>query len=61
MLAQVAAEHGAKFGFGPNEFNADNGGMIAFVAERMLKAGKRVDIKECVVKQRYRIDEAEVF
>ena len=61
MLAQVAAEHGARFGFGPNEFNADNGGMIAFVAERILKAGKSVGFSDCVVKQRYRIDEAEVF
>ena len=61
MLAQVAAEHGARFGFGPNEFNADNGGMIAFVAERMLKAGKGVDLGKCEVRQRYRIDEAEVF
>lgn len=61
MLASVAKEHGASFGFAPNEFNADNGGMIAFVAERMHRNRYHVPLEECGILQRYRIDEAMVF
>jgi len=32
MLQDVAKENGAKFGRAPNEFNADNGAMIALLA-----------------------------
>ncbi len=61
MLGLVAKEHGASFGFAPNEFNADNGGMIAFVAERMHRGNYHVPIERCGILQRYRIEEAVVF
>ncbi len=61
MLKAVADEHGARFGFAANEFNADNGGMIAFVAERMLTRGAEEKLRDCTIEQRYRIDSAEVF
>ncbi len=61
MLRLMAVEHSAGFGFAPDEFNADNGGMIAFVAERMHENGYSIPIEKCDIKQRYRIDEAIVF
>ncbi len=61
MLASIAKSHGAKFGCAPNEFNADNGAMIAYVAERILKHGRGVGYAACDIDQRYRIDSAEVF
>src|SRR5208282_4673316 len=35
MLKAISKEHGTVFKVAPNEFNADNGAMIAVVAERM--------------------------
>ncbi len=61
MLQSVASEHGARFGYAANEFNADNGAMIAFVAERMLNAAVRTALKDCTIEQRYRAERAEVF
>lgn len=58
MLSEVAASHGIKFGYAADELNADNGAMIAFVAERMLKGGRASKIEECKIEQRYRIDRA---
>ncbi|MGC8710262.1 MAG: KEOPS complex N(6)-L-threonylcarbamoyladenine synthase Kae1 [Candidatus Micrarchaeia archaeon] len=58
MLAIIAKEHHIKFGFAPNEFNADNGGMIAFVAEGLLKKGYKESVPNCGIEQRYRIDRA---
>ena len=37
MLTSIAEEHSARMGFTENQYNADNGAMIAFVAERMLE------------------------
>lgn len=56
MLRSVCAEHGMKFGVAKNEYNADNGGMIAYVAERMLKKGHHEPLERCGIQQRYRID-----
>ena len=61
MLRHVAEEHKAKIGYAANEFNADNGAMIAFVAERMLKGGCRPRLSECGIEQRYRVDQAEIY
>lgn len=58
MLKDVAKAHGIKFGVAPNEFNADNGAMIAMVAERNFKSGIRAKDSECTVLQKYRIDRA---
>jgi glycoprotease/Kae1 family metallohydrolase len=60
MLKSVCKEHGIRFGVAKNEFNADNGGMIAYVAERMLKSGLSEALENCDIEQRYRIDRAVV-
>ncbi len=60
MLSTIAQSHNGKFGFAPNEYNADNGAMIALVAEKMHN-GKYVSRqKNLDVKQRYRVDEAKI-
>lgn len=61
MLELVAKEHNGKFGCAENQFNADNGAMIAYVAENMLKKGYRISLSKCNTMQRYRTDSAEVF
>ncbi len=58
MLKAVASEHDLRFGYSPDEFNADNGAMIAFVAEKMLESGMALPPNKCEAKQRYRVDEA---
>ena len=60
MLAIVAKDHGARIGYAANEFNADNGAMIAFVGERMLSRGIKASLSKCTIEQRFRIDSAEV-
>jgi glycoprotease/Kae1 family metallohydrolase len=60
MLTTVCKEHGMKFGYARDEFNADNGAMIAFVAERMLNEGHHASLENCDIRQRYRIDAAVV-
>jgi glycoprotease/Kae1 family metallohydrolase len=60
MLSAICKEHGMKFGYAKDEFNADNGAMIAFVAERMLNDGYHASLENCDIKQRYRIDAAVV-
>lgn len=60
MLGYVCKEHGMRFGCATDEFNADNGGMIAYVAEKMLENGYSVPLDQCDIRQRYRIDKAVV-
>jgi glycoprotease/Kae1 family metallohydrolase len=58
MLSTMTNEHHIKFGFAPDEFNADNGAMIAFVAEGLLKKGYKTSIAGCTIEQKYRVDKA---
>ncbi|MDE1825141.1 MAG: tRNA (adenosine(37)-N6)-threonylcarbamoyltransferase complex transferase subunit TsaD [Candidatus Micrarchaeota archaeon] len=58
MLGLLAKEHKVRFGYAPDQFNADNGAMIAFVAEKMLKRGMESKLSECGIEQRYRIEDA---
>ncbi|MDE1761775.1 MAG: tRNA (adenosine(37)-N6)-threonylcarbamoyltransferase complex transferase subunit TsaD [Candidatus Micrarchaeota archaeon] len=58
MLKSIANEHRIKFGACADEYNADNGAMIAVVAERMLKKGMGSMVSECGIEQRYRVDRA---
>lgn len=60
MLDLVSKEHGIRFGYAKDEFNADNGGMIAYVAEKMLESGHCAPLDRCDIQQRYRIDRAVV-
>ena len=61
MLEEVASENGARFARAPNEFNADNGAMIALVAENNIKNKKYEKLENCDIKQKYRIDEVVVY
>jgi glycoprotease/Kae1 family metallohydrolase len=56
MLKLISAEHRARFGVAPNEFNADNGAMVALVAEKLLRSGVKHRLEDCNVNQKYRID-----
>ncbi len=60
MVSDIAKSHKIKLGVAPNEFNADNGAMIALVAENMFNARVRIRDSDCAVNQRYRIDSAVV-
>ncbi|MGC8676248.1 MAG: KEOPS complex N(6)-L-threonylcarbamoyladenine synthase Kae1 [Candidatus Micrarchaeia archaeon] len=61
MLALMAKEHGARLGYAPDEYNADNGAMIAYVAWKALRNGHSVPIGEADIEQRYRIERAKVW
>jgi N6-L-threonylcarbamoyladenine synthase len=56
MLGSIAKEHSLKFGVARNEYNADNGAMIALVAEKMMHTKEKYSLKECDINQKYRID-----
>jgi N6-L-threonylcarbamoyladenine synthase len=60
MLAAMAAQHGEKFFAAPDEYNADNGAMIALVAEKLFKSGIRARLSECTVHQKFRADSVEL-
>jgi len=59
MLRVMCRERGARFAVGPDEFNADNGAMIAYAGALMLGAGMRFSAKDAKVRQRFRVDEVE--
>lgn len=61
MLKSVAEEHSAKFGYAPDQYNADNGAMIAFVGERILSRGQNIKLSECNIDQKFRTDLAIVY
>ncbi|MCL5262583.1 MAG: tRNA (adenosine(37)-N6)-threonylcarbamoyltransferase complex transferase subunit TsaD [Candidatus Marsarchaeota archaeon] len=56
MLRAMAAQHDSKFFVAPNEYNADNGAMIALVAEKMHNAHVRVPERDLTVMQKFRVD-----
>ncbi len=60
MLGMVAKEHNVKFYAAPNEFNSDNGAMIAIVAEKMHNFMDKPGLDECTIEQRYRVDKVKV-
>lgn len=60
MLKSISSNHKIRFGVAPNEFNADNGAMIALVAEKMFKSRLKVPESELGINQRYRIDKTVV-
>lgn len=60
MLSEMSRVHGIKFYDADNSFNADNGAMIALVAEKMHKAHYRVSKDEFGVNQRYKIDKVPI-
>ncbi|MCL4387533.1 tRNA (adenosine(37)-N6)-threonylcarbamoyltransferase complex transferase subunit TsaD [Candidatus Marsarchaeota archaeon] len=56
ILAAMSKSHGVGFYAAPNEYNADNGAMIAYVGELMHKGGAKPKRGDYAVEQRYRID-----
>ncbi len=60
MLGMMAGDHDARFFVSPNEFNADNGAMIAVVAEKMHMSGQRYGARALTINQRYRVDTVKV-
>ena len=60
MLRVMAAERGATFGVAPDEYNADNGAMVAWTGALMHASGARFEPRRLSVRQRYRTDEVEI-
>ena len=58
MLRLMAAQHKTKVFTADNQYNADNGAMIALVAEKMLENGMHRKIEKCTINQKYRVDSA---
>ncbi len=61
MLMDMTKSHGIKFYDADNQFNADNGAMIALVAEEMYNSGATFGKDKLGINQRYRIDKVEVL
>lgn len=55
MLRGMCREAGVEFGVAPDEYNRDNGAMIAYAGELIWKKGAKGP-EECTVDQDYRID-----
>ncbi len=55
MLRSMCKEDGVEFGVAPDEFNRDNGAMIAYAGELIMRKGMRKP-EECTVDQDYRVD-----
>ncbi len=60
ILYAMAKSHNAGFYTAPNEYNADNGAMIAYVGELMYKGGAKPKLEDYKVEQRYRIDKVDL-
>lgn len=60
MLSLMAKPHRCRFGVAPNEFNADNGAMIAYAGWLMHEHGARMPLADAVPKQKFRTDEVEL-
>ncbi len=60
MIGIVAKSHRARIHTVANEYNADNGAMIALVAESMMKSGQHYRSRDCDINQKYRIDSVKV-
>jgi len=58
MLSKMCYDHKIRFGYVKDEYNADNGAMIALTAEKLLKGGYQVPLDRCDILQRYRIENA---
>ncbi|MFH1470663.1 MAG: KEOPS complex N(6)-L-threonylcarbamoyladenine synthase Kae1 [Candidatus Micrarchaeota archaeon] len=60
MLGLMSEEHGARFGVAPNEFNADNGAMIAYTALYLYGLGHRTKLSDAKAIQKFRTDQVEI-
>ena len=60
MLQSIADSHGVKFGVAPDQFNADNGAMIAVVGLEMLENKDHYTLSEATIDQKFRADKFEI-
>lgn len=60
MLSEMCKGRGCKFYITPREVAVDNGAMIAWQGLIEYKAGKRMELEETKVNQRFRTDQVEV-
>ena len=56
MLKTLCGEAGVAFGVAPDEFNRDNGAMIAYAGMLLHRKYGPMDIDKCVPITNYRID-----
>jgi len=56
MLSKMASSHGAKFAVPSNEYNADNGAMIAYTGFVQRKKGVSITAAKAVPRPRWRVD-----
>jgi len=60
MLELMVGEHGGRFGC-PEGFCSDNGVMIALLGLLMYGSGVKQELKDTVVKQKFRTDEVDIL
>ncbi len=60
MLEGMTESHRIRLHVAPDEFNADNGAMIALVAEKMFDSGRTYTMSDAGTDQHYRIDKVEI-
>lgn len=56
MLKKMLKPHKARFGVPRNEYNADNGAMIAFLGYKQFKKGITIKTEKALPRQRWRVD-----
>jgi len=62
MTKEMAAKHGLNAYRSPKKYNPDNGVQIAIVGLKMwLSNYKPIDIRDAIIRQRWRLDEVEVL
>jgi len=59
MLRTMCDEDGVHFGVAPNEYNRDNGAMIAYAGEVLFKKYGAMKMEKCVPITNYRIERME--
>jgi N6-L-threonylcarbamoyladenine synthase len=60
MVAKMCEERGALMYVPPRDLCVDNGAMIAWTGYVMHRAGVRMELKDTVVRQRFRTDDVDV-
>ena len=61
MAKTMCKERGAECFILENQFNVDNGVMIAWLGYQQYTAGERMDLKDAIIKPYLRTDEVEIL
>ncbi len=56
MLKKMAEPHNVKFAVPKNEYNADNGAMIALLGYRLFKENRLIKPEKSILRQKWRVD-----